>query len=128
MNATKLRADLYAVLDQVLETGQPVTIVRKGRRLKISVDESGTQNVYLDTHVVVMATQEAKFPRKAMSALRRATVLRISPASLLELQFFREIGHLNVPPADPRKLPECPLGLTMFWGPPRRCAFRNTVL
>jgi hypothetical protein len=40
MNATKLRADLYAVLDGVLETGEPVIIERKGRRLRLSVDES----------------------------------------------------------------------------------------
>ena len=39
INATKLRANLYAVLDEVLETGKPVEIVRKGRRLKILPDE-----------------------------------------------------------------------------------------
>ena len=35
MNATRLRADLYKVLDRVIETGKPVEIERKGRRLQI---------------------------------------------------------------------------------------------
>lgn len=35
MNATQLRADLYKVLDRIIETGKPVEIERKGRRLKI---------------------------------------------------------------------------------------------
>jgi antitoxin (DNA-binding transcriptional repressor) of toxin-antitoxin stability system len=35
INATKLRTNLYAVLDEVLKTGTPVEIVRKGRRLRI---------------------------------------------------------------------------------------------
>ncbi len=38
MNATKLRAELYAVLDNVLETGKPVIIERKGRRLRLSLE------------------------------------------------------------------------------------------
>ena len=44
MNATKLRADLYTVLDQVLASGNPVVIERKGRRLLLSVDESDKAN------------------------------------------------------------------------------------
>lgn len=34
-SASSLRADLYRVLDQVLETGVPAEVERKGRRLKI---------------------------------------------------------------------------------------------
>jgi antitoxin (DNA-binding transcriptional repressor) of toxin-antitoxin stability system len=33
--ASKLRENIYRVLDQILETGVPVEITRKGRRLKI---------------------------------------------------------------------------------------------
>ncbi len=56
---------------------------------------------YLDTHVVVMLTQPARhFPRKAIATLRRARLLKISPATVLELQFLREIGRLNRPPKD----------------------------
>jgi len=54
--------------------------------------------VYLDTHVVVMATQPVKLPRKVVALMRRASVVRISPASLLELRFLREVGRLNVGP------------------------------
>jgi antitoxin (DNA-binding transcriptional repressor) of toxin-antitoxin stability system len=35
-NATDLRKDIYRILDRVLETGQAVEIVRKGRRLRIA--------------------------------------------------------------------------------------------
>jgi hypothetical protein len=38
MNATQLRQSLYAVLDQVLETGEPVLIKRNGKTLKICVE------------------------------------------------------------------------------------------
>lgn len=37
VNATRLRENLYQTLDQVLATGEPVAIVRKGRRLLLSV-------------------------------------------------------------------------------------------
>jgi hypothetical protein len=35
LTATRLRADLYRILDEILETGVPVEIERKGRRLRI---------------------------------------------------------------------------------------------
>jgi len=35
LTASKLRANVYRVLDQVLETGVPVEIERHGRRLRI---------------------------------------------------------------------------------------------
>jgi prevent-host-death family protein len=35
VTASKLRADIYRLLDQVLETGEPVTIERRGRKLQI---------------------------------------------------------------------------------------------
>ena len=36
---TVLRKNIYAVLDEVLETGNPVEIERKGRRLRIVPDK-----------------------------------------------------------------------------------------
>lgn len=52
--------------------------------------------VYLDTHVVVLATGPIKkFPKHALSVMRRAHALKISPASVLELALLREIGRLN---------------------------------
>lgn len=37
LTATRLRANLYRVLDEVLETGRPVEIERHGRVLRIEV-------------------------------------------------------------------------------------------
>lgn len=38
MNASRLRSDVYKILDGVLETGEPVEIERKGRVLRIVLD------------------------------------------------------------------------------------------
>jgi len=35
LTASKLRENIYGILDQVLETGTPVEVVRKGKVLKI---------------------------------------------------------------------------------------------
>ena len=35
VTASKLRADIYNILDETLKTGIPVEVVRKGRVLKI---------------------------------------------------------------------------------------------
>ena len=35
VTASALRADIYRILDRVIETGEPVEIVRKGCRLRI---------------------------------------------------------------------------------------------
>jgi hypothetical protein len=39
ITASKLRADVYRLLDEVLETGQPLEIERKGKTLVISPRE-----------------------------------------------------------------------------------------
>jgi hypothetical protein len=39
LTASKLREDIYRVLDQVLATGEPVEIERNGRRLRIVADQ-----------------------------------------------------------------------------------------
>ncbi len=35
LSASRLRADIYRVLDEVLRTGQPAEVERNGRRLRI---------------------------------------------------------------------------------------------
>jgi antitoxin (DNA-binding transcriptional repressor) of toxin-antitoxin stability system len=35
LSASEVRRDIYRLLDQVLQTGQPVEILRKGKRLRI---------------------------------------------------------------------------------------------
>lgn len=39
LTASKLRQDIYRVLDHVLETGEAVEIERNGRRLRIIADD-----------------------------------------------------------------------------------------
>jgi len=39
ITASKLRADVYRLLDEVLETGQPLEIERNGRKLVIAPKE-----------------------------------------------------------------------------------------
>ncbi len=43
LTASELRADVYRVLDGVLETGMPVEIERKGRVLKIVEERSASK-------------------------------------------------------------------------------------
>lgn len=40
LTTSALRADLYKLLDRVLETGEPLEIVRKGQLLRISLDSA----------------------------------------------------------------------------------------
>ncbi|MBP9054606.1 MAG: hypothetical protein KBF94_18445, partial [Ilumatobacteraceae bacterium] len=39
LTASKLRENVYRVLDHVLETGEPAEIERNGRRLRIVADD-----------------------------------------------------------------------------------------
>ena len=39
ITASKLRENVYKILDQVLETGAPVEIERRGRKLRIIPDD-----------------------------------------------------------------------------------------
>ena len=41
LSPSRLRQNLYRILDRVLETGEPVEIRRKGKRLLIVREESG---------------------------------------------------------------------------------------
>lgn len=41
LSASALRNDVYRLLDQVAETGRPLVIERKGRRLRIVREDSG---------------------------------------------------------------------------------------
>jgi hypothetical protein len=42
ISASKLRADVYRLLDDVLETGQPLEIERNGKTLVIAPKETGS--------------------------------------------------------------------------------------
>ena len=49
-SVTKLRANLYKVLDTILQTGVPVEIERKGKRLKIVPVDPPDKLVNLKPH------------------------------------------------------------------------------
>jgi hypothetical protein len=40
MTASKLRQDIYRILDQVIETGEPVIVERHGKRIRIAAEET----------------------------------------------------------------------------------------
>lgn len=50
ISATRLRQNLYNILDEVLETGQPVEIERKGRVLRIVPEKQGSIFDRLEEH------------------------------------------------------------------------------
>lgn len=50
LNITRLRADLYKIIDQVIETGLPVEIERKGRVVQILPVEKRSRLARLKPH------------------------------------------------------------------------------
>jgi hypothetical protein len=52
-NATKLRKNLYRILDGVIETGIPVEVERKGKTVKIIIEEKKSKLDNLEAHNVI---------------------------------------------------------------------------
>jgi hypothetical protein len=50
VNPTRLRENLYGILDQVLDTGIAVSVERKGRVLTISAQPVGSRLALLKAH------------------------------------------------------------------------------
>lgn len=50
LNATNLRASLYKVIDQVIETGIPVEIERKGKIVKLVPVQERNKLANLEAH------------------------------------------------------------------------------
>lgn len=69
LTASKLRQDIYRILDRVLETGEPVEIERRGRILRI--------------------VPEPK-PDKLAGLVRRDGYLRCEPEELVHLDWSDE--------------------------------------
>lgn len=55
ITATDLRSRLYAVLDQVAETGEVVLIQRRGKTLRIALDEPTQPAVFMWDQLVPRA-------------------------------------------------------------------------
>ncbi len=45
ITASKLRENVYRILDEALETGQPIEVLRKGKVLKIVPPEKPKKNI-----------------------------------------------------------------------------------
>ena len=73
LTASKLRENVYRVLDQVLETGVPVEIERHGRRLRIVPATAG----------------RASAPGR-LTRLKRRPYLRCAPEALVHIDWSRE--------------------------------------
>lgn len=58
VSATKLRQNLYSILDQVLETGVPVQVERNGRLLMIEPQEKKSKWDRLEVHELVNGDPE----------------------------------------------------------------------
>lgn len=50
ITASQLRQDIYRLIDQVLQTGVPLEIERKGRRLRLVADPVGDKLDRLERH------------------------------------------------------------------------------
>lgn len=68
LTASKLRQDIYRILDRVLETGVPVEIERRGRILRIVPGE----------------------PRDKLANLGSRDYLRVDPEELVHLDWSEE--------------------------------------
>lgn len=69
ITASRLRANVYKVLDEVLETGTPVEIERRGRRLRIVPAEP---------------------TRRLDRLVRRPDYLKVDPESIVHLDWSDE--------------------------------------
>jgi hypothetical protein len=59
ISASALRGNIYKLLDQVLESGQPLEIERKGRLLKIIPEEQSTKFERLVRHTCLQGDPES---------------------------------------------------------------------
>jgi len=68
LTASKLRENIYRILDRVLETGVPVDVRRKGRTLRIIPTD----------------------PPSRMARLERRSYLLVDPEEIVHLDWSRE--------------------------------------
>ena len=58
VSTTELRQNLYRIIDSVLETGEPVEVVRKGRAVRIVPDTRSSIWDRLEVHDVIVGEIE----------------------------------------------------------------------
>jgi hypothetical protein len=50
LTASKLRQDIYSILDSLLESGEPIEILRKGRIIRLVLDKPPSKVSRLKKH------------------------------------------------------------------------------
>lgn len=68
VSASKLRENIYQILDGILKTGKPVEVLRKGKKLKIVAEE----------------------PIVKLQNLVRRTIIRGNPEDLVSMDWSKE--------------------------------------
>jgi hypothetical protein len=58
ITATKFRQNLYHLLDDVLKTGRPIEIERKGKRIKIILEKPKSKLSNLQSHNIITGNPE----------------------------------------------------------------------
>ena len=58
LTATELRQNLYRILDEVAQSGETVTVLRKGKRISITAESEGSRLDRLEAHDVVVGDPE----------------------------------------------------------------------
>lgn len=74
VTASKLRANIYRILDEILETGVAVEIVRRGKKLKIIPLEEGRSS-------------------RLDKLVERSDVFRCDPEELVHVDWSKEWRH-----------------------------------
>lgn len=74
VTASKLRENIYRILDEILETGIAVEIVRRGRKLKIIPLDEGPSN-------------------RLDKLVERSDVIRCDPEELVHVDWSKEWRH-----------------------------------
>lgn len=100
VTASELRRNVYRLLDEVLESGVPLEIVRRGRTLRIVPVESESKRDRLKGHP---AQQQHRLPQSARRRLDSETVA-MSPMAVLEIAFLAEAACLGRPVRDGRRV------------------------
>lgn len=72
LTASKLRENIYKILDQVAETGIPVEIIRNGKRLRLIADPSSDRKT------------------SKLSRLVKHDIMKSDPEDIIHLDWYKE--------------------------------------
>lgn len=73
VSASKLRENIYSMLDQALQTGAPIEVVRRGRLLKIVPE----------------------IPKSRLSRLKKRDCIRGDPEAIVHMDWLKHWSELK---------------------------------